>query len=205
MSKEKKLSKKALYSDELGKIGRAAERGGPVNKVQKEHGEYSEQVMYANKMKNMPFKKKLEELGLQLTVAAATNPELGRGVVKTFTGNPVTNIKDALTRQNMIRQNMRSRQEALEYQIGNAERKLKQWNEGRLPAQKYFHPSAAKAFPENAQRVIEGLKVLAKKENVYNQAVKTANEDMALIQTNRAMKKALDKVIKEESRRFRLP
>lgn len=205
MSKEKKLSKKALYSDELGKIGRAAERGGPVNKVQEKHREFSEKQMAYNKAKNQPIKQKLAGIGVGLVVAAATNPQLGRGVVKTFTGNPVTNIKDSLTRQNMIRQNMRSKQEALEYQIGNAERKLKQWNEGRLPAQKHFHPSAAKTFPENAQRVIEGLKVLAKKENVYNQAVKTANEDMALIQTNRAMKKALDKVIKEESRRFRLP
>lgn len=72
--------KEKLFSQELGKIGRAAERGGPVNEVQKQHGEYSEQVMYANKMKNMPFKKKLQDLGIQLTVSAATNPNTLRAI-----------------------------------------------------------------------------------------------------------------------------
>jgi hypothetical protein len=75
--------KEQLYGQELGKIGRAAERGGPVNTVQKEHGEYSEKQMYANKMKNMPFKQKLTDLGIQLTVSAATNPNTLRGITNT--------------------------------------------------------------------------------------------------------------------------
>ena len=192
MSKEKKLSKKALYSDELGKIGRAAERGGPVNKVQKEHGEYSEQVMYANKMKNMPFKKKLEELGLQLTVAAATNPQLGRGVVKTFTGNPVTNIKDSLTRQNMIRQNMREGKEFTSAAKRDADFNVQLHESGKYPAS---HPS----MQARSKYVYENQKVwteAAKKENIYKNAVTAANEDMALIQTNRIMQQALKKEIK---------
>lgn len=195
MSKEKKLSKKALYSDELGKIGRAAERGGPVNKVQKEHGEYSEQVMYANKMKNMPFKKKLEELGLQLTVAAATNPELGRGVVKTFTGNPVTNIKDSLTRQNMIRQNMREGKEFTSAAKRDADFNVQLHESGKYPSGMASHP----AMQARSKYLYENQKVwteAAKKENIYKNAVTAANEDIALIQTNRIMQQALKKEIK---------
>lgn len=195
MSKEKKLSKKALYSDELGKIGRAAERGGPVNKVQKEHGEYSEQVMYANKMKNMPFKKKLEELGLQLTVAAATNPQLGRGVVKTFTGNPVTNIKDALTRQNMIRQNMKQGKEFTSAAKADADYNVKYYESFNFPPSMTSHP----AMQAKSKYIYENQKVwteAAKKENIYKNAVTAANEDMALIQTNRIMQQALKKEIK---------
>lgn len=66
--------KEQLFGQELGKIGRAAERGGPVNTVQKEHGEHSVEVMYANKMKNMPFKKKLEGISDAVIASSVTSP-----------------------------------------------------------------------------------------------------------------------------------
>jgi hypothetical protein len=72
--------KEKLYGQELGKIGRAAERGKAVNKVQAKHNEYSKQVMQNKKMRDMPVKRKVQEMGLQLGVAALTNPGTLRGV-----------------------------------------------------------------------------------------------------------------------------
>jgi hypothetical protein len=72
--------KEKLYGQELGKIGRAAERGGPVNTVQKKMGAYSEQVMQNKANRDMPVKRKVQEMGLQLGVAALTNPNTLRGV-----------------------------------------------------------------------------------------------------------------------------
>ena len=80
-SNSKPASKKEkLYGQELGKIGRAAERGKAVNKVQAKMGEYSKQVMQNKKMRDMPVKRKVQEMGLQLGVAALTNPNTLRGV-----------------------------------------------------------------------------------------------------------------------------
>lgn len=188
MSKEKKLSKKkALYSDELGKIGRAAERGGPVNKVQEKHREFSEKQMAYNKVKNEPIRQKLAGIGVGLVVAAATNPELGRGVQKVFTGNPVTNVKDMATRQRMIQQNMKQNREFAAAAKDDADYNIRLYETG--------HPALA----PYGERLKENQKVwteAVKKENVYKRAVETANEDMALIQTNRIMQQALKKEIK---------
>ena len=195
MSKEKKLSKKALYSDELGKIGRAAERGGPVNKVQEKHREFSEKQMAYNKVKNEPIRQKLAGIGVGLVVAAATNPELGRGVQKLFTGNPVTNVKDMATRQRMIQQNMRQSQEFTSAAKRDADFNVQLYESGKYPSGMASHPSMAgrgEYLKENQKVWTEA----AKKENVYKTAVKTANEDMALIQTNRIMQQALKKEIK---------
>lgn len=195
MSKEKKLSKKALYSDELGKIGRAAERGGPVNKVQEKHREFSEKQMAYNKVKNEPIRQKLAGIGVGLVVAAATNPQLGRGVVKTFTGNPVTNIKDSLTRQSMIRQNMKQGKEFTSAAKADADYNVKYYESFNFPPSMTSHP----AMQARSKYVYENQKVwteAAKKENIYKNAVTAANEDMALIQTNRIMQQALKKEIK---------
>lgn len=195
MSKEKKLSKKALYSDELGKIGRAAERGGPVNKVQEKHREFSEKQMAYNKVKNEPIRQKLAGIGVGLVVAAATNPQLGRGVVKTFTGNPVTNIKDSLTRQSMIRQNMKQGKEFTSAAKADADYNVKYYESFDFPPSMTSHP----AMQARSKYVYENQKVwteAAKKENIYKNAVTAANEDMALIQTNRIMQQALKKEIK---------
>jgi hypothetical protein len=75
--------KEKLYGQELGKIGRAAERGGPVNTVQQKMGAYSEQVMQNKANRDMPVKRKIQEMGLQLGVAALTNPNTLRGVTNT--------------------------------------------------------------------------------------------------------------------------
>lgn len=72
--------KEKLYGQELGKIGRAAERGGPVNTVQQKMGTYSEQVMQNKANRDMPVKRKVQEMGLQLGVAALTSPGTLRGV-----------------------------------------------------------------------------------------------------------------------------
>lgn len=195
MSKEKKLSKKALHSDELGKIGRAAERGGPVNKVQEKHREFSEKQMAYNKVKNQPIRQKLAGIGVGLVVAAATNPELGRGVQKVFTGNPVTNVKDMATRQRMIQQNMRQGQEFTSAAKRDADFNVQLYESGKYPSGMASHPSMAgrgEYLKENQKVWTEA----SKKENVYKNAVKTANEDMALIQTNRIMQQALKKEIK---------
>lgn len=66
--------KEQLFGQELGKIGRAAERGGPVNKVQKEHGEYSAEVMRRKALKDMPLKNKLESFSDILIAQAVANP-----------------------------------------------------------------------------------------------------------------------------------
>lgn len=75
--------KEKLYGQELGKIGRAAERGAPVNTVQQKMGTYSEQVMQNKANRDMPVKRKVQEMGLQLGVAALTNPNTLRGVTNT--------------------------------------------------------------------------------------------------------------------------
>lgn len=72
--------KEKLYGQELGKIGRAAERGQAVNYVQSKHNEYSKQVMQNKAMRDMPVKRKVQEMGLRLGVAALTNPNTLRGV-----------------------------------------------------------------------------------------------------------------------------
>lgn len=72
--------KEKLYGQELGKIGRAAERGGPVNIVQQKMGAYSEQVMQNKALRDMPIKRKIQDLGLQLTVSAAINPNTFKGI-----------------------------------------------------------------------------------------------------------------------------
>jgi len=72
--------KEKLYGQELGKIGRAAERGGPVNTVQQKMGAYSEQVMQNKAMRDMPVKRKVEDLGLLLGVSALTSPGTLRGI-----------------------------------------------------------------------------------------------------------------------------
>ena len=189
------MSKKALHSDELGKIGHAAERGGPVNKVQEKHREFSEKQMAYNKVKNEPIRQKLAGIGVGLVVAAATNPQLGRGVVKTFTGNPVTNIKDSLTRQSMIRQNMKQGKEFTSAAKADADYNVKYYESFDFPPSMTSHP----AMQARSKYVYENQKVwteAAKKENIYKNAVTAANEDMALIQTNRIMQQALKKEIK---------
>jgi hypothetical protein len=179
MSKEKKLSKKqaSLYGQELGKIGRAAERGGPVNKAQEKHAEFSEKQMAYNKLKNQPIRQKLEGIGLTLAVTAATNPNLGRNFQTMFTGNPVQNVRDALLRQRMIQQNFNSAKPGLDW--------LEKQN------------AAAKVNPTKNPHMLEALNKSYSKENVYRRAVQTANEDMALIQTNRIINKAVDKQVAE--------
>ena len=72
--------KEKLYGQELGKIGRAAERGAPVNTVQQKMGAYSEQVMQNKALRDMPVKRKVEEMGLQLGVAALTSPGTLRSI-----------------------------------------------------------------------------------------------------------------------------
>ena len=187
MSREKKLSKKqeSLYGQELGKIGRAAERGGPVNYVQEKMNDFSQRQMAYNKVKNEPIRQKLAGIGIGLTIAAATNPELGRGVQRVFTGNPVENIQDALTRQRMIRQNFNSAKPGMEW--------LEKQNE------------AAKSNPVRNPEVLAQLNETYSKEKIYRRAVQTANEDMTLIQTNRIINKAIDKEIKAQVKRLTRP
>jgi len=179
MSKEKKLSKKqaSLYGQELGKIGRAAERGGAVNYVQGKMNDFSQRQMAYNKVKNEPIRQKLAGIGIGLTVAAATNPELGRGIQRVFTGNPVENVRDALLRQRMIRQNFNSAKPGLDW--------LEKQN------------AAAKLHPTKNPNMLDAINKTYSKENVYRRAVQTANEDMALIQTNRVINKAIDKQVAE--------
>jgi hypothetical protein len=179
MSKEKKLSKKqaALYGQELGKIGRAAERGKAVNKAQEKMNDLSQKQMIYNKLKNQPIRQKLEGVGLTLAVTAATNPNLGRNFQTMFTGNPVQNVRDALLRQRMIQQNFNSAKPGLDW--------LEKQN------------AAAKVNPTKNPHMLEALNKSYSKENVYRRAVQTANEDMALIQTNRIINKAVDKQVAE--------
>jgi hypothetical protein len=72
--------KEKLLGQELGKTGRAAERGKPVTDAQKGLGNYSRQTMQNKKMRDMPVKQKVQEMGLQLGVAALTSPGTLRGV-----------------------------------------------------------------------------------------------------------------------------
>lgn len=72
--------KEKLHGQELGKTGRAAERGGAVNKTQKVAGRRAEQQMYANRMKNTPIKQKLSGIALDLAVTAAVSPGTLRNV-----------------------------------------------------------------------------------------------------------------------------
>lgn len=72
--------KEKLFGQELGKTGRAAERGGAVNKTQVAHRNYSERVMYANRMKNTPIKQKLSGIALDVAVAGLTNPGTLRNI-----------------------------------------------------------------------------------------------------------------------------
>ena len=81
--------KEKLYGQELGKIGRAAERGGPVNTVQQKMGAYSEQVMQNKANRDMPVKRKVQEMGLQLGVAALTNPNTLKGITNRLSGSTI--------------------------------------------------------------------------------------------------------------------
>ena len=202
MSREKKLSKKqeSLYGQELGKIGRAAERGGPVNYVQEKMNDFSQRQMAFNKLKHEPIRVKLAGIGIGLTVAAATNPELGRGVQRVFTGNPIENIKDSLTRQRLLHENMIS---AYKHQED-----LKEF------AQRAIAEPPRPGAPQNSIRVrqqhyaneiLKADKEMSNKENIYRRAVQTTNEDMALIQTNRIINKAIDKEIKAQVKRLTRP
>jgi hypothetical protein len=193
MSKEKKLSKKqaALYGQELGKIGRAAERGGAVNYVQEKMNDFSQRQMAYNKVKNEPIRQKLAGIGIGLTVAAATNPELGRGVQRMFTGNPVHNVQDALTRQRMIRQNMKSAKIVGE--------DLKNEARSRMAAPP-SHPSLPNSVRSRQEHYANKLAQYEKqfsKENIYKRSVQMANEDITLVQTNRILNKAIDKQVAE--------
>ncbi len=71
--------KEKLLGAELGKTGRAAERGKPVTNAQKGLGNYSRQTMQNKRMRDMPVKQKLEAFGVGLVVGAATDPGTLRG------------------------------------------------------------------------------------------------------------------------------
>ena len=75
--------KEQLFGQELGKIGRAAERGQAVNTVQEKMNDFSQRQMAYNKVKNEPIRQKLAGIGIGLTVAAATNPTTLRGITNT--------------------------------------------------------------------------------------------------------------------------
>lgn len=192
---EFKKKKEALFSAELGKIGHAAERGGPVNKVQKEQGEHSEQVMYANKMKHEPFKKKLTEVGIGLTVAAATNPELGRGLQRMFTGNPIENIKDMALRNKLMNIHKRSMLISKKEQLDWAEENLR-----TLPDHPVFTTEQQKLNFYNNQ--LNNVKERYSRENMYLSALDATNEAMVETQAMRVVNKELDKIIKESTKKF---
>ena len=180
-----------MYGQELGKIGRAAERGGAVNYVQEKMNDFSQRQMAYNKVKNEPIRQKLAGIGIGLTVAAATNPELGRGVQRMFTGNPVHNVQDALTRQRMIRQNMKSAKIVGE--------DLKNEARSRMAAPP-SHPSLPNSVRSRQEHYANKLAQYEKqfsKENIYKRSVQMANEDITLVQTNRILNKAIDKQVAE--------
>ena len=66
--------KEKLLGAELGKTGRAAERGKPVTNAQKGLGNYSRQTMQNKRMRDMPVKKKLEAFSDILIAGAVANP-----------------------------------------------------------------------------------------------------------------------------------
>lgn len=106
--------KEKLFGQELGKIGRAAERGGPVNKVQKEHGEYSTEVMRRKALKDMPIKNKLESFSDILIAGTIANPGTYTGTAAlvnkgaTALGQKVANtgipakLENVVTRQTVM-------------------------------------------------------------------------------------------------------
>lgn len=93
--------KEKLLGAELGKTGRAAERGKPVTNAQKGLGNYSRQTMQNKRMRDMPVKRKLEAYGVGLVVGAAFNPNTFSRVSNALTrrqvtvhGSPTQNIKN---------------------------------------------------------------------------------------------------------------
>jgi hypothetical protein len=193
MSKEKKLSKKqaALYGQELGKIGRAAERGGAVNKAQEKMNDLSQKQMVYNKLKNQPIRQKLEGVGLTLAVTAATNPNLGRNFQTMFTGNPVQNVRDALLRQRMIQQNMKSAKIVGEDLKNEARSRM------AAPPSHPSLPNSVRARQEHYANKLAQYEKQFSKENIYKRSVQMANEDITLVQTNRILNKAINKQVAE--------
>lgn len=191
-----KAKKKAMFSDELGKIGRAAERGKAVNKTQEKHGKYSEQQMYAKKMKDMPVKRKLAELGIGLTVTAATNPNLGRGIQRVFTGNPIDNVKDMVIRNRLMQVHKKAMLQTKKDYLEMAEKDLRE-----LPDHPVFKTDDQKRNYFNNQ--LNNYKANFTSERLYEGAVSHTDEAMAQVQANRIMEKSMNKIIKEEVKKFK--